>query len=102
MSFNQDLTNQAQEVILHRKIEKRLHPPLNFNNTNVKQTSFKKHQVLILDSQISFEEHLKTIFNKVNETIRQTRKLRISLPRRSLLTLCKSFIQPHLVYVDTI
>ena len=64
MSFNPDPTKQAQEVIFCPKIKKPLHIPLNFNNTNVKQTVFQKHLGLILDSQLSFEEHLKTIFTK--------------------------------------
>ena len=102
MSFNLDPTKQAQEVIFSRKIKKPLQTPLNFNNTNVKQTAFQKNLGLILDSQLSFEEHLKTVFYKVNKTIRLTRKLRNSLPRRSLMSLYKSFIQPHLDYGDII
>ena len=87
MSFNSDPTKQAQEVIFFRKIKKPLHIPLNFNNTNVKQTAFQKHLGLILDSQLSFEEHLKTILSKANKTIGLIRKLRNSLPRPSLMTL---------------
>ena len=78
-SFNPEPTNHAQEVIFSRKIKKRLHTPLNFNKTNVKQNDFQKHLGLILDSQLSFEKHLKTIFDKVNKTIGITRKLRNSL-----------------------
>ena len=96
MSFNQDPTKQAQEAIFSRKIKKPLHIPLNFNNTNVKETAFQKHLGLILDSQLSFEEHLKTIFSKANKTTGLIRKLRNSLPRPSLMTLYKSFIRPHL------
>ena len=58
MSFNPDPTKQAQEVIFSRKIKKPLHISLNFNNTYVKQTAFQKHLGLILDSQLSLEEHL--------------------------------------------
>ena len=36
MSFNQDPTKQAQEVISSGKIKKTFHTPLNFNNINVK------------------------------------------------------------------
>ena len=36
MSFNQDPTKQAQEVISSSKIKKTFHTPLNFNNINVK------------------------------------------------------------------
>ena len=84
MSFNLDPTKRAKEVIFSRKVPKPLHTSLNFNNTNVKQTAFQKHLGLILDSQLSFEEHLTTIFSKVNKTIGLIRKLRNFLPRPSL------------------
>ena len=102
MSFKPDPTKQAQEVIFPHKIKKPLHIPLNFNSTNVKQTAFQKHLGLILDSQLSFEEHLKTIFSKANKTIGQIQKLRNSLTRPSLMTLYKSFIRPHLDCGDII
>ena len=87
MSFNPDPTKQAQEVIFSRKIIKPLHIPLNFNKTNVKQTVFQKHLGLILHSQLSFQEHLKTIFSKANKNIGLIRRLRNSFPRPSLMTL---------------
>ena len=59
MSFNLDPTKQAQKVIFSCKIKKLLHTPRNFNNKNVKQTAFQKYLGLILDSQLSFKEHLK-------------------------------------------
>ena len=102
MSFNPGPAKRAQEVILSCKIKKPLHNPLNFNNTNVKQTTFQRHLGLILDSELSFEEHLQKIFSKVNKTIRLIWKLRKSLPRPSLMTLYKSFIRPHLDYGDII
>ena len=57
---------------------------------------------MILDGQLTFEEHRKTIFSEVNKTIGLIRKLRNSLPRPSLVTLYKSFIRPHLDYGDII
>ena len=79
LSFNPDPTKQAQEVIFSCKIKKPLHTPINFNDTNVKQTAFQKYLGLILDSQLSFEDNLETIFSKVNKTIGLIRKLRNSL-----------------------
>ena len=62
MSFNLDPTKQAQEVIFSCKIKNPFHIPLNFKNTNVKQTACQKHLGVILDSQVNFEEHLNIIF----------------------------------------
>ena len=92
MIFNLDPTKQAQEIIFSDKNEKPPHSPFNFNNTNIKQTAFQKHLGLILDSQLSFEKHLKAIFNKVNKIIGLIRKLRNFLPKPSLLTTYKSFV----------
>ena len=102
MNFNLDPTKQAQKVIFPLKIKEPLHTPLNFNNTNDKQTAFQKNLALILDSPLNFEEHLKTMFSKVNKTTGLIRKMRNSLPRPSLMTLYKSFIRPHLDYGDII
>ena len=57
---------------------------------------------MFLDCKLNFEEHLKTIVNKINKTIGLLRKLQNFLPRKSLLTMYKSFIRPHLDYGDII
>ena len=68
MSFNPDPSKQAQEVIFSRKIKKPNHPELIFNNIPVNQTSYQKHLGMLI------------------------------LRRRSLVTIWKSFIRPHLDY----
>ena len=57
---------------------------------------------MFLDCKLTFEEHLKTIANKINKSIGLLRKFQNFLPRESLLTIYKSFIQPHLDYGDII
>ena len=57
---------------------------------------------MFLDCKLNFEEHLKTIVNKINKTIGLLRKFQNFLPRKSLLTICKPFIRPHLDYSDII
>ena len=102
MSFNPDPSKQAQEVIFSRKIKKPNHPELIFNNIPVNQTPYQKHLGMFLDSKLNFSEHLKYITNKVNKSIGLLRKLQLILPRRSLVTIYKSFIRPHLDYGDII
>ena len=75
MSFNPDLSKQAQKVIFSHKIKKICHPSTYFNNKSVKQVPFQKHLGLILDSKLSFQEHLQNILNKVNKKIKLLRKL---------------------------
>ena len=57
---------------------------------------------MFLDNKLSFGEHLKYITNKVSKSIRLLQKLQIILPRRSLVTIYKSFIRPYLDYGDII
>ena len=92
MSFNPDPSKQAQEVIFSRKIKKPNHPELIFNNIPVNQTLYQKRLGMLLDDELNFGEHLKYISNKVNKSIGLLHKLQLILPRRSLVTIYKSFI----------
>ena len=92
MSFNPDPLKHAQEVIFSRKMTKTNHPTLIFNDNSVHQVVLQKHLGMFLDCKLNFEEHLKTIVNKINKTIGLLRKFQNFLPRKSLLTIYKSFI----------
>ena len=69
MSFNPDPNKQAQEVIFSRKIQKSSQPSLIFNNNIVTQSLTQKHLGMFLDTKLDFQEHLKSIFSKVNKTL---------------------------------
>ena len=102
MNFNPDPTKQAQELIFSRKVQATNHPPLFFNENVVPQTTLPKHLGMFLDSKLNFREHLRTILQKTNKTIRLLRKLKTLLPRAPLIRIYKSFIRPHLDYGDMI
>ena len=102
MSFNPDISKQAQEVIFSRKLKKTPRPPLMFNSNLVNKASSQKHLGIILDESLSFEKHLKTISVKTNKALYILRKLQNLLPRDALITLYKSFIRPYLDYGDII
>ena len=44
--------------------------------------------------------HIKTVSCKVNKGIYMIKKLRYALPRKSLLTIYKAFLRPHVNYGD--
>ena len=100
INFNPDPTKQAQEVIFSRKTKKLPHPPLVFNNTNVTQSIYQKHLGLILDSKLTFENHVNMVTTKINKTIGLLRKLKNLLPRTALIKIYKAFVRPHLDYGD--
>ena len=102
MNFNPDPTKQAQQLIFSHKMQTTNHPPLFFDENLVPQTSLQKHLGMFLDSKLNFSGHLKTIFQKTNNTIGLLRKLQTLLPRAPLITTYKSFIRSHLDYGDMI
>ena len=59
MSFNPDPTKQAEEIIFSQKLKKVNHPPIFFNNIEVKRVNDHKHLGLILDAKLSFTKHVK-------------------------------------------
>ena len=100
MSFNPEPTKQPQEMIFSCKTKKLPHPPLVFNNVNVTQSIYQKHQGIILDSKLTFENHLKMLTTKINKTIRLRHKLQNFLSRAALIKIYKAFIKLHLDYVN--
>ena len=52
MHFNPDPNKQANEVIFTRKSKVHSHPPLTFNNNDVKKCPHQKHLDIILDTKL--------------------------------------------------
>ena len=102
MTLNPDLSKQAREVILSRKIKKTSHHPLNFNNKSVKQVQFQKHLGVYLDCKMDICEHLQNMFKKANKTLSLLHKLQNNLPRAPLVTIYKPFIRLRLDYWNTL
>ena len=102
MTFNSDLSKQAQEVIFSRKTIKVRHPFITFNTVPVARTTCQKHLGLYLDEKLSFYDHINAKISKANKGIGIIKRLSNTLPRKSLLTIYKSFIRPHLDYCDII
>ena len=102
MTFNPDRSKQAQEIIFSRKLKKAIHPRLLFNNNNVSQVNFQTHLGIILEVKLTFEEHLKNVFNKTNKTIGLLKNVSNLLPRQALVTIYKAFIRTHVNYGDVL
>ena len=96
MSFNPDVSKQAQEVIFSRKRHKLAHPPVIFNNVPVKRCSIQKHLGIHLGEKLNFNHHVKEKITKANKGIGVIKKLSNTLPRDALLTIYKLFVRPHL------
>ena len=63
MSFNPDINKQATEVYFSERRAKYFPPPIIFNNNNVMTSLCQKHLGLVLDSKLSFNEHVNQKIN---------------------------------------
>ena len=63
---------------------------------------YQKHLGLYLDKTLTFDFHLTEKISKANRVIGLIKHLSRTLPRKSLVTLYKSFARPHLDYADVI
>ena len=102
MSFNPDITKQAQEVIFTRKSNKTDHPTVYFNDAPVEHTNCHKHLAIYLDKKLNFLQHIKEKTSKTNGGIGVIRKVRHILRRHPLITTYKSFVRPRFDYYDII
>ena len=102
MSFNPDQSKPAQEVIFSRKLKTVPHPSITFNNNPLSLCPAQKHLGLVLDSELTFNEHINHILSKVNKSIGLLCKFQSVLPRSSLLTIYKTFIRSHFDYADVV
>ena len=89
-------------MIFSRKKTASLHPVVYFDNKPVKSTQIHKNLGMMLDSNLSYKHHIKSILNKVNKTIVLLCKFQLILRRHSLITIYKTFTRPHLDYDDVI
>ena len=81
MIFNCDFTKQEQEVTFSRKTKKLLHHNLSFNDVLLKNSIYQKHLELILDAKLNFVEHIKSITQKISNTMGLLRRFQPILPR---------------------
>ena len=60
MQFNPDPKKQANEVIFSRKSVSHdlSHPPIKFNERDIKKCNHQKHLGVILDSRLNFNTHI--------------------------------------------
>ena len=101
ISFNPNITKQAQEIVFSQKKSDTSHLSLYFNNTRIQRQSVRKH-FLFLDEKLSFLEHINVKIKKVTLRVKLICELNLLLPRSSLLTVYKYFIRPHLDYGNVV
>ena len=102
MSFNPDPTKPAEEIIFSRKRHRPDHPPLFFNNIEVKQVNDHKHLGLTFDSKLTFVNHINEKLSKARKAVGVIKYLSSFVPIKTLDQIYKMYVRPHLDFCDVI
>ena len=102
MLFNLDSSKPFQEVLFSRKKKTQVLLTISLNDVQVERVSHQKHLGILLDEKLNFKPHIHSAISKVNKGISVIKNLRHNLPRKSLVTKCKAFLRPLIVYRDII
>ena len=102
MSFNPDPTKPVEEVIFSNKRVRRVHPPLFFNNIEVKQVNEHKHLGLTLDYKLNFGSHIKEKIAIAMKGVGVIKYLSSYVPVKTLDQIYKMYVRPHLDFCDVI
>ena len=76
-------------------------PVLEVIKLTVERAPHQKHPGIYFDEKLKFKMHIEIVLCKVNKRIFTIKKLRHTLPRKSL-SIWKVFLRPHIDYGDVI
>ncbi|MCG8033229.1 MAG: hypothetical protein JAZ03_13755 [Candidatus Thiodiazotropha taylori] len=93
---------KSEALLLSRKINKPLHPPLLMNNEPIQEVPCHKHLGIYLSSDGTWHEHISYITLKAWTRINVMRKFKFTLDRQALEKIYVSFIRPLLEYADVV
>ena len=94
--------SKNESLLISRKINKPIHPPLYMQNVQIQEVSSHKHLGLYFSNDCSWHQHIDYIKQKAWFRIHVMRKLKFKLDRKSLETIYLTFIRPLLEYGDVI
>ena len=95
MSFNADPKKPTQEVLFSRKNSNITHPIIHFNNVEVQRANQQRHLGIIVHETLNFKSYIDKVLTKDSKGIAVIKRLRNSLPRKSLITIYKATDQPN-------
>lgn len=89
-------------MIISRKTEPAVHPPLIMNNNVISETQIHKHLGLTFSSSCTWSDHIGNISEKAWVRLNLMRALKFKISRKSLEQMYISFIRPLLEYCDSV
>ena len=94
--------SKTETLLISRKLNKPLHPPLFMQNHQISEVDSHKHLGLYFSNDCTWHQHINHITVKAWARINIMRKLKFKLDRKSLETIYKAFIRPLIEYGDII
>ena len=94
--------NKPESLLISRKQNQNIHPPLLFDNVPVKEVNSHKHLGLTFNNSCHWGEHIDNILANAYKKLTILRSLKFDLDRNTLQTMYFSFIRPSLEYGDVI
>lgn len=91
---------KTESLVITKKRDKPVHPPLYMGNTNIKEVSTHKHLGLVFSNDMLWHSHIKNISDKAFRRLGLLRRYKFNLDRRSLAKMYTSFVRPILEYAD--
>ena len=92
----------SQEVIFSRNLKTVFHPSITSNNNPLSLCLIQSQLRLVLDSKLTFNDHIKHILPKVKKSRGLLRKYQPVLSKSSLANIYETFIPSHLNYADVV
>ena len=89
-------------MIISRKTEPAMHPPLNMTNTVISETQTHRHLGIALSSKCTWSDHVDNICTQTWTRLNLMRALKFRVSRKSLEKIYISFIRPLLEYCDSV
>lgn len=93
---------KTESMVLSRKSNKPVHPPICMLNQDIPNVEFHKHLGVYLTNDLSWRKHIEYVTAKAWKRINIMKKLKFTLDRASLETVYFSFIRPILEYSDVL
>ena len=89
-------------MVVSRKVNKPIHPPLFMNNRLINETQSHKHLGVTFSSTCLWTDHIENICEKAWVRLKLMRALKFRISRKSLEQMYVSFIRPLLEYCDSV
>ena len=89
-------------MVISRKVNKPIHPPLFMNNTQINETQTHKHLGITFSNSCLWPDHIGTICEKAWIRLNLMRTLKFKVSRNSLERIYASIIRPLLEYCDSV